>query len=408
MTDRDPRLTLDAHLGRLHGIARLLPALTADNAAAERQRLIRAVSRGDVATPRFDIRPRRVPPEAYALLDAARALAEKVPPAGALYLARLEELEIDLALLEAIGDAKRVRPLAARRFGTGRSEVPVDGAEGQATTMPVAEVARHILSETEGQPEARVLPATALLGEPSLAELVRRVARHARLDVEVRVEPRLSAGAATGERVVFVADRTFGAREALRLAVHEVLGHLVAAANGRAQPIRLLEHGTAGSFGDQEGVALYLEELAGVLDGYRLRILAARVWITDRMHAGATFQDSVRALAMDHGFAPEDAVAICERAYRGGGVARDAGYLRGYLRVRHAVQNGEATVDELRSGRIGLADVPTLRILRDQGLAAEPLYRPSLAYSLGPTQGGTSLETPPPSVAASLTRLELT
>jgi uncharacterized protein (TIGR02421 family) len=398
----DPRITLDAYLGRLHGIARLLPALTVENAAAERKRLIRAVSRGTVAAPRFEARPRKVPAEAYRLLDGARELARQAP-AGALYQARLDELELDLAMLEAIGNPKRVRPIAARRFGTGRSEVPL-----AKTTQPVADVARHILSETEGQPEVRVLPASALLGEPSLAELVRKVARHAGLDVEVRVEPRLSAGAATGERVVFVADRTFGAREALRLAVHEVLGHLVAAANGRAQPMRLFEHGTAGSFGDQEGVALYLEELAGVLDGYRLRILAARVWITDRMHAGAAFEDSVRALARDHGFAAEDAVAICERAYRGGGVARDAGYLRGYLRVRHAVTEGEATIDELRSGRVGLDDLPTLRTLRKEGLAREPLYCPSLAYSLGPTQGGTSLLTPPPSVAASLTRLELT
>ena len=60
------------------------------------------------------------------------------------------------------------------------------------------------------------------------------------LAVEVRVEPRLSAGAATGERTVFIAARRFGRNEARRLAVHEVFGHLLAAANGREQPLRLL------------------------------------------------------------------------------------------------------------------------------------------------------------------------
>lgn len=398
----DPRHTLDVYLGKLHQVSRLLPALTARNGHVERKRLVAAVCRGDVAAPRFEASPRKVPSEVFRMLDSARKLAEGVP-AGELYLARLEELELDLGMLEALGDARRIRPLAARRFGTGREEVPL----GQGTA-PVATLARRILDEVEGEPEPRTLPATSLPGEPSFGELIKRVARDAGLEVDVRVEPRLSAGAATGERVIFIADRDFGAREVLRLAVHEVLGHLTSAANGRAQPLRLFEHGTAGSFTDQEGIALYLEEQAGVLDGYRLRTLAARVWMTERLHAGATFQDSVRILAREHGFAAEDAVAVAERAYRGGGVARDVGYLRGWMRVRHAIANEEATVDELRAGRVGLDDLDTIRDLRPSGLARVSLYRPSLAYSLGPTEGGTNLLTSPPSFAASLTRLELT
>ena len=120
----------------------------------------------------------------------------------------------------------------------------------------------------------------------------------------MRVEPRLSAGAATGERTVFVAARKFGRNEARRLAVHEVFGHLLSAANGRAQPLRLMQWGTAGSFVDQEGVALYMEEVAGVLDGARLRTLAGRVIAADMMHAGATFADTARKLLRDEGFSP--------------------------------------------------------------------------------------------------------
>jgi hypothetical protein len=264
-------------------------------------------------------------------------------------------------------------------------------------TTTVARVAAAILDEVEPEDEPKVLPATALLGEPSLAELMRRVAAHVGLEVEVKVEPRLTAGAATGERTIFLADRLFGAREALRLAVHEVLGHLTAAANGRAQPLRVIELGTAGSFGDQEGVALHLEELAGVLDAHRLRTLAARVWAADRMHDGAAYADTARLLATTHAFSPEDAVAITE-----------LGYLRGYLRVKHAVERGETTIDELRMGRVGLADLPILRALVPEGLARPAVYRPSLVYSLRATDAGTSRSTLPPSVAASFTRLELT
>lgn len=396
------QLRLDRLLARLSEVARLLPALTAHNGHEERRRLVACVERGDMAVPRWEPSRRRLPPETWRWLEEARALAP-ASPASRTYLDRLDELELDLCMIEALGDARRVRPLAARRFGTGSSTVPT--ADGE---LRVARVAAHILETVELSYEPHILPASGLLGEPSLAELVRLVAARAGLEVEVRVEPRLVASAATGERVVFIADRWFGAREALRLAVHEVLGHLVAAANGRAQPLRILELGTAGSFGDQEGVALWLEEQAGVLDGLRLKTLAARVHATDQMHAGAHFGEVARELVRDHGFCAADAVAVAERAWRGGGVARDVGYLRGWLRVRAALESGDATLDELRSGRVGLADLPTLRALEDMGLFRPAVYRPSLAYSLAATDGGTSLLTSPPSVAASFTRFELT
>ncbi len=383
-------------------MARLLPALTAQNGHEERRRLVACVERGEVAEPRWEPSKRKLPAETWRWLDEARRLAPS-SPAPSLYDERLEELELDLMMIESLGEPRRVRPLAARRFGTGSRPVPLGGRE-----VPVARVARHLLDSVELSYEPHVLPASGLRGEPSLAELIRRVAARAGLEVEVRVEPRLVASAATGERVVFIADRWFGAREALRLTVHEVLGHLVAAANGRAQPLRILELGTAGSFGDQEGVALWLEEQAGVMDGLRLKTLAARVYATDRMHAGAHFGDTTRDLVRDHGFSAADAVAIAERAWRGGGVARDVGYLSGWLRVRCAIASGEVELDELRRGRVGLADMPTLRALERTGLCRRAAYRPSLAYSLLATDGGTSLLTSPPSVAASFTRFELT
>lgn len=400
--NRDPvQLQLDRILARLCEMARLLPALTTSNGHEERRRLIDCVERGEYAEPRFVPRPRRVCRDTWRLLEEGRRLAPS-SPAASLYFDRLEELELDLLLIESLGDARRVRPLAARRFGTGSAAVPT--SDGEVT---VARVAAHLLDTVEMRYEVPTLPPD-LDGQPSLGELIRRVAHRAGLEVEVKVEPRLVANAATGERVVFIADRWFGVREALRLAVHEVLGHLVAAANGRAQPLRILEHGTAGSFGDQEGVALWLEEQAGVLDGVRLKTLAARVFATDRMHAGAAFGDTVRELVADHGFRAADAVAIAERAWRGGGVARDVGYLQGLLRVRRALESGAATLHELRSGRVGLADLDAMRNLEELGLYRPAVYRPSLATSLSATEAGTSLLTSPPSVAASLTRFELT
>ena len=396
------QLDLDLILKRLDALARVLPAITPRNAPAERRRLAHELSAGRDPAPRFEVTPRRLPSEAFPWLDQARALAPEVP-AGPLYLARLDELALDLSILESLGDPRRIRPLARRRYGTGATRVETAGGEA-----PVSDLAKAILSTVEPDPEPRLLPASAPPGERSLAELMRRVAGRARLEMRVCVEPRLAAAAAAGERVVFVADRSFGAREAWRLAVHEVLGHLVSAANGRAQPLRLVELGTAGSFTDQEGVALFLEEQAGVMDGTRLRTLAARVVATDLMHDGAPFGAVARRLAREHDFSATDAITLAERAFRGGGIARDACYLRGWLRVRRAVRRGDATVDELRSGRIGLDDLSALRELEGEGLYRAALLRPSLAYSLEATDGGTSLLTSPPSLAASFTMFEET
>ena len=398
---------LDALIASVHGAAQVLPALTAQNGATERVRLIEALTRGQRVDPRFVYTPRKTERAVHESLAAARGLAH-VSPAAALYLARLDELELELRILEAIGDMHAVRPLAAQRYGTGAMSVALHPCERtaaaerredtttsalaadaraaasiDASMTTVARAARVILATTAiAAPEPRTLPADDARGGPSAAAIVREIALAAGVDVVVRVEPRLAAAAASGERMVLLAARAFGPREALRIAVHEVLGHLVSAINARVQPLRLLEIGTANSFGDQEGVALVLEEDVGVLDTGRIRTLAARVLATDAMHAGMAFGDCALLLLRDHGLAPDAAIAVTERAYRGGGVARDAGYLRGWRRVRCAIAAASTSVDELRMGRVGVDDVGALRRLVSAGVLRESVYRPTIDVAL--------------------------
>ena len=399
-------LEADALMKRISDVARLLPALTADDAHLERARLVDEVRRGRSPVPRWEVAGlssgRRVDRELYRFLERARECVSGTLVEG-LYLGRLEELELELAMIEALGEPKRVRPLAARRFGTGRTTVALSDGP-----VPLAQIARALLASLPHEEEVRDVPPVDAPGRPSLAALMLQLARSADLPLEIRVEPRLTAGAATGDRTVFLADRLFGRRESLRFAVHEVLGHAIAAANARDQPIRLFELGTEDSFAAQEGLCLTLEEHAGVLDAYRLRVIAARVLATDRMHDGARFGETARWLCDDHGFGVTDAVGVAERAYRGGGVARDVGYLGGWLRVRAAIEGGDTSIDFMRVGRVGIEVAKALPELVDAGLARWPRYTPSLVESLRATEGGTSWETSPPSVAASFTMLEET
>jgi hypothetical protein len=413
---RDLAGRLDALLVSVADKVRPLPSLTTHDAAEERSRLCAQLERAELPTPRVSASARPTESGAFRVIDAARRLAEDSELA-ALYAGRLDELELDLAILNAWGDAKRVRPLSARRHGTGNEQVKTLQGE-----VPLAQLALAILEKLARKGHGpRVLPALSAANgarglappsaEASVAQLILRAAHGIGLDPSVRVEPRLASLAATGERTVFLSARMFTLHEARRLVAHEVFGHLVVAANARAQPLRLLQIGLAGSFIDQEGVSLYLEAALGLMENERLRTLAARVIATRCLHAGASFGETARHLYADFGLSSEAAILTTERAYRGGGVARDAGYLAGFLRVRAAIAAGQATLDELRRGRVSLEHLPALRKLEaegEAGLVRPPLYRPSLSLSRSLTFGGTSAETSPPSEAASLTMFELT
>jgi len=403
-SDLENALQLDRMVAHAAALARPVASLTPENAAVERARLVGCLERGELPVPAFGLARQRVDSAAYRAMDEARLLARECP-FGDLYEARLAELELDLAILDAWGDAKRVRPLSARRYGRGTESVRT--SEGECPLSDVANALLASLPPASHEP-ASLAPTSGARGERSVATFIRAAALGVGLDVEVRVEPRLASLAATGERTIFLADRRFSVHEARRLTAHEVFGHLVVAANARAQPLRLLQIGLAGAFADQEGLALYLEEALGVMCSERLRTLAARVVATVCLYRGASFGETARLLVREHGFSAAASISIAERTFRGGGVARDAGYLAGFLRVRSAIHAGTATLDELRRGRVSLRALPALRDLEARGLAHPACYRPSLALSRRLTFGGTRADTSPPSEAASLTMLELT
>lgn len=391
---------LDVALRRLHGKARLLVGSTTHSDPVERQRLTNCVSRGEHAKPGWEWRPVPIEPSVWRELARARELAADAE-ASDLYLQRLEELETELLLLESLGRSKQVRPMAARLFGTGSERI---FPEAKHTIL---DAAHEILAHAPVEHEAKTVPAASTSGL-NLRDLMLDYAKHVGLHIAVRVDPDLIANAAVGERTVFIADRRFGAHESQRLATHEVYGHLVSAFNGRTQALGVLAIGTAGSYGDQEGVAIYLEELAGLLSHCRQRTLAGRLLATHAMHAGVSFGDAARTLVSEHDFSAAGAVTLCERAFRAGGVARDAVYLTSWLRVRRAVARAETNLGELQLGKVSLSALPELRRLAREGLVSQPTYLSNLARSLGKTGVGTRFATLPPSLATSLTRLDAT
>ena len=327
---------------------------------------------------------------AFRTLESARRIAEQTPLA-ALLAPRLDELELEFSILEAIGSPKLLRPLAKRRWSSDDEQI-----ETSAGPIRPSRIALSILDELEPDPEPASLDAR------EAAALVKELATWVGFPIEVVISDELSSRAAAGDRTVYLANARFGAREARRLAVHELLGHLVSAANAKRQPTSALLLGTARSFEDQEGVAVFLEERAGLLGPSRLRTLAARLLAAESVFDGASYGETAQLLHRRHGLSADEALTIAGRVHRGGGLAREGVYLPAYLRVRAAIVDQALELSALQRGRVSLGSLSELDRLERAGHLNPPAYTPSLAFIFGTTGEGTSFETSPPSFVTSL------
>lgn len=151
------------------------------------------------------------------------------------------------------------------------------------------------------------------------------------------------------------------------LLAHEVGTHVLTYLNGKAQPLHLLYSGTEGYDELQEGLAVLAEYLVGGLSAPRMRLLAARVITADLISRGATFVDAFRHLHEELEFGRSTAFQVTLRIYRGGGLVKDAIYLRGLARLlEYLGQGGE--LEPLFVGKISAEDVPVMLELQRRGV----------------------------------------
>lgn len=172
-----------------------------------------------------------------------------------------------------------------------------------------------------------------------------------------------------GRKTEIVADR------AEALLHHEIGTHLVTYHNGYCQPFRQLALGLAGYDGLQEGLAVLAEYLVGGLGRERLRLLAGRVIAVKSMLDGAGFIDTFRMLTRNFGFSQRVAYTVTMRVYRGGGLTKDASYLRGLVEVLKYLGDG-GDVEPLLSGKIAAEHISLVEELRFREILLPPPLRP--------------------------------
>lgn len=159
------------------------------------------------------------------------------------------------------------------------------------------------------------------------------------------------------------------------LVAHEVGTHIVTYVNGRAQPLRQLFVGLPGYDELQEGIAVLSEYLVGGFSRPRLRLLAARVLAVHRIVEGADFVEVFRELDRTHDFAQRTAFNIAMRVFRGGGLTKDAVYLRGLAGLL-AYLHGGGSLEPLLVGKLGADHVPVIEELQWRKVLVPPPLRP--------------------------------
>jgi uncharacterized protein (TIGR02421 family) len=197
-------------------------------------------------------------------------------------------------------------------------------------------------------------------------------------DFEVSVELRddLPSGLmVSGHRLLIARTTTMDMRRVEPLLSHEVGVHLLTYFNGSAQGLRLFRSGLAGYEGMQEGLAVFAEYLSGGMTPARLKLIAGRVVGCAAMLNGATFAETLSMLVADYDFSEIAAFNLTLRLYRGGGLAKDAIYLRGLLALLSHLKIGGA-LEPFWMGKIASSHFTVMQELADRGLLRLPAVQP--------------------------------
>ena len=179
---------------------------------------------------------------------------------------------------------------------------------------------------------------------------------------------------ATGGNVFIGRETCIPERRANALLQHEVGTHLVTYYNGAIQPLRLLKVGLVGYEAFQEGFAVLSEYLVGGLSRGRMRTLAARVIATDQLIKQISFAEVFQQLVDEFGFEPRTAYTITLRVFRGGGLTKDALYLRGLVEILQYLGKG-GELEPLLVGKIATNHIPVVREFLLRGILRNPPLR---------------------------------
>ncbi|MDH3197522.1 MAG: flavohemoglobin expression-modulating QEGLA motif protein [Candidatus Krumholzibacteria bacterium] len=313
--------------------------------------------------PAFLYRPRSLDPAlAKRQLYDARIEQLEDPTLQHMFLEKQTELDRQLTMLHDLG-TKRFLYESLQQHGN------VEPA--------LVEAAKEILDHTPARSRAQ---SRGVLSPEEFAQRAHReIQWYADKSPEFKAVALVSDDMYSGllvsrGRLLIGRDTRIPEQRAEALLQHEVGTHLLTYFNARAQPFRMLQSGLPGYDALQEGLAVLSEYLVGGLTAARLRVLAARVIAARALVDGVSFVEVFRELTRTHGFDQRSAYTTTMRVFRGGGLLKDAVYLRGLLDILKYLAKG-GDFDILFIGKIAAKHVGVIEeLMLRKILKPPPLY----------------------------------
>jgi len=346
-------LALDRALSELCGLTPLLSMITPVNVAKARE----AFFNGE--EPRFEYRPL---PDVDALqerLDSIRPEHADDPSISTMVERLVNELHLRLEMFRT-RDTERFFLVSVEMFGH------VDEA--------TLDLANRILT-AESQRDKR----GPTIGAEEFARTATRELDHYRsLYPEMTASVRVSdsrPGVMVETGVLHIGHDTRVAESRIdQLLQHEVGTHILTFENGSAQPLQMLGLGLAGYDELQEALGVLAEHLSGGMRPARLRVLAYRVLAAHLRGEGADFRETYERLT-EFGCGRHTAFTTTMRAYRSGGMTKDAIYLRGLARLLDHLSSG-GELEPLFVGKISFDSISLVAELRERKVLLEPPLTP--------------------------------
>ena len=349
MSDGAALARMERLLGEAERAIALIDRCRPLNTRAEFERIAQLWDAGEPTSPAWTYRPAPDLSETHAALEQVVRTGARLGSVGRLYAARAEELEREANIVEALGTDSFAACAAVRYpIDVTGAGIAADGCARRWALIEPVEDAPRVLAEDAGDPRSLVRVLGALIGS-------------LRVPARIALVPDLASAAAAGDGVILVRPGILHtASAARRIALHEVVGHVLPRIAARAELLGLFRVGSALGTDDEEGRALLLEEREGLLGEARRKELAVRHLSALAVRRGADWAEVVR-LVTSYGFALRDALRLAARVARGGGLAREIVYLPAFLRVRAALSSEPALEAYLERGRISVAVARELR-----------------------------------------------
>ncbi|HJR91386.1 MAG TPA: tyrosine/phenylalanine carboxypeptidase domain-containing protein [Acidimicrobiia bacterium] len=236
------------------------------------------------------------------------------------------------------------------------------------------DLAMDLLTVPEATPSDRVTVSADEFAAAANREIEEYRAVYPELSARVIVSDTASGVMVENGDVYVGTDTRLALDRVEHLLHHEVGVHVLTYANGCAQPLHLLAAGLAGYDENQEALGVLAEHLSGGLPVSRLHVLAHRVVAAHLRSEQATFVETVDRL-IELGAGPRSAFTTAMRAYRAGGMTKDAVYLRGLTRLCEHLATG-AGLERLLVGKTTLEDDALIGDLLERGVLSPPPLRP--------------------------------